>query len=87
LNDFAILEKKFQWGIEGYYVPDNNWKFEKPKVFWSKQKKENIIEKEARMRKDLPAPNNYKLDNDWTKNTHGKFLKGKRITVVDEILS
>jgi hypothetical protein len=68
-------------------VPDNNWKFEKPKNFWSKSKKENIIEKEARERKDLPAPNNYKLDSDWTKNTHGKFLKGKRITEVDSILS
>lgn len=52
----------------------------------AKGKKENIIEYEARKKKDQPAPNHYKLDVDWNKNTKGKFLKGKRITIVDEIL-
>jgi hypothetical protein len=34
----------------------------------------------------MPAPNIYKLDSDWTKNTQGKFLKGKRVTLIEEIL-
>ena len=88
MNDLSILkERKSPWGIEGYYVPTNEYYLSKPKTFWSKCKNENIIEKEANSKKYMPAPNHYKLDNDWTKNTKGKFLKGKRITLVDEILS
>lgn len=75
-----------QWGIEGYYVPNNLWAFHKPKTFWAKGKKENIIEWEARRRKDLPAPNTYKLDQSWTKNSKGRFLKGDRQTLIDQIL-
>ena len=67
-------------------MPTNEWFFTKPKTFWAKGKKENIIEYEARKRKDLPAPNTYKLDNDWSKNPKGKFLKGKKETIIDDIL-
>lgn len=81
--DFSLLEKKFEWGVEGYYVPTNQWKLERPKTFWSKQRKENIIEKEAKMKKELPGPSTYKLSVDWTKNSRGKFLKGKKSTVID----
>lgn len=77
---------KQQWGIEGYYVPNNLWAFHKPKTFWAKGKKENIIEYEARRKKDLPAPNTYKLDQSWTKNSKGRFLKGDRQTLIDQIL-
>ncbi len=75
-----------QWGVEGYYVPTNEWAFHKPKTFWAKGKKENIIEWEARRKKEQPAPNTYKLDYDWSKNPKGKFLKGNRVTLIDEIL-
>lgn len=44
MNDLSMLEKKHQWGVEGYYVPTNEWYLNKPKTFWAKGKKENIIE-------------------------------------------
>jgi len=67
--DMSIVgEKKNVWGVDGYYVPTNNWHWHRPKTFWSKSKKENNIDREARIKKDLPAPNTYKLDEDWTKN-------------------
>lgn len=78
--------RKDQWGIEGYQAPTTEWYFQRPKNFWAKGKKENIIEWEAKRKKDMPAPNHYKLDFDWSKNTKGKFLKGDRVTLVDEIL-
>lgn len=81
-----IGENKQQWGVKGYYVPTNDWHWHKPKTFWAKGKKENIIEYNAKKSKDLPAPTTYKLDNDWSKSTKGKFLKGDRITYLDEIL-
>ena len=34
----------------------------------------------------MPAPNTYKLDIDWNKNTKGKFLKGPKETIIDDIL-
>lgn len=88
MNDIIMGNKaKSQWGVQGYYVPTNEWYFHKPKTFWAKSKKENDIEFQARRRKDLPAPNTYKLDVDWSKiSNKGKFLQGKRITLVDEIL-
>jgi hypothetical protein len=50
-------ENPFKFGIDGYYAPNNNWMFHKPQtLFWSNQKKENIIEYEARIKKDLPGP-------------------------------
>ena len=88
MNDISILkEHKSPWGIEGYYVPTNECYLTKPKTFWSKCKNENVIEQYAKSKKDMPAPNHYKIDNDWTKNTKGKFLKGRRITQTDEILA
>lgn len=88
MNDLSILKDiKSPWGIEGYYVPTNECYLTKPKTFWSKCKNQNCFEEEARSRKDLPAPNHYKLNNDWTKNPKGRFLKGRRITLADEILS
>ena len=86
VNDITLADTKHHWGVQGYYVPTNDWHFHKPKTFWAKGKKENIIEFEAKMKKEMPAPNTYKLDIDWSKNGKGKFLKGKRITTVDEIL-
>lgn len=74
MADFST--KKEQWGVEGYYVPNNEWYYHKPRTFWAKSKKENIIEYEARKKKELPAPNFYKLDYDWSKNPKGRFLKG-----------
>jgi hypothetical protein len=86
MGDIVLQEKGFQWGVQGYYVPTNDWHWHKPKTFWPKSKKENIIEFEARRKKELPAPNTYKLDFEWGKNPGGKFLKGNRVTLVDEIL-
>ena len=40
----SMCNIKQQWGIDGYYVPDNSWYFHKPHTFWAKGKKENIIE-------------------------------------------
>ena len=37
-----------KWGVEGYYVPDNDWMHERPHTFWSNSKKENILEFIAR---------------------------------------
>ena len=78
-----MREKKHHWGVDGYYVPNNEWKFERPKTFWAKQKKENIIEKEARLKKEIPGPSAYKLNMDWTKSSKGKFLKGKKSSIID----
>jgi hypothetical protein len=73
--------RRENWGIEGYYVPNNEWFHHKPRTFISKSKKENIIEYIAKSKKDLPAPNSYKpFVTDWTKTSKGKFLKGKRVT-------
>jgi len=87
-NDISMFwkAKRNQWGIDGYYVPTNEWAFKTPKTFWAKAKNENIIEKEARKKKELPAPNTYKLNYDWSKNTKGKFLKGKKCSLIDDIL-
>lgn len=69
-NDISLFtkKKKDQWGIEGYYVPNNDWFQNKPKTFWSKGKKENEIEYQAKKKKDLPAPNTYQMSYDWNKN-------------------
>lgn len=81
MNDISLLQdKKSHWGIEGYYVPTNDHYFIKPKTFWSKCKNVNVIEQYSKSRKDIPGPNYYKLENDWTLNKKGKFLKCKRIT-------
>ena len=39
------------------------------------------------MKKDNPGPTTYKLNMDWTKTSNGKFLKGKKSTVIDEIMA
>ena len=82
-----IRQKKRQWGVEGYYVPDNNWMFHRIKTFVSKQKKENILEYIARKKKEIPAPNMYQTIQDWSKNTKGKFMKGLRVSEIDMILA
>lgn len=61
---------KNKWGIEGYYVPGNNWMFHRAKTFWSNSKKENIIEKEARLKKEIPPPTMYQKVWDWSKINH-----------------
>jgi hypothetical protein len=53
----------------------------------SKTRKENIIEYEARTKKDLPAPNMYSSIPDWSKNNKGKFPKSVRNTLIDQILA
>ncbi len=86
MADFIGANKKqcqSEWGVQGYYVPNNSWFHHRPRTFVSKGKKENIIEWIAKKKKDLPAPNAYKLDSDWTKNPKGKFLKSRRITEID----
>jgi|JI10StandDraft_1071094.scaffolds.fasta_scaffold776237_2 hypothetical protein len=70
-----VQRKKDQFGISGYYVPDNSWLGEKPHTFFSKQKKENIIETIAKAKKDMPGPTTYKLAYDLKKLNGGKFLK------------
>lgn len=67
--------KKEDWGVQGYYCPNNNWMFHRVKTFVSNQKKENIIELEARRKKELPAPNMYSSIQDWSTNNKGKFPK------------
>ena len=78
-----VQKKQEQFGIAGYYVPDNAWHGEKPRTFFSKQKKENIIEVIAKSKKDLPGPTTYKLAYDIKKLNGGKFLKEQRITTTD----
>ena len=75
-----------KWGVEGYYVPDNDWMHERPHTFWSNSKKENILEFIARQKKEVPAPNLYQKLIDWNQNTSGKFFKSKRLTLIDQIL-
>jgi hypothetical protein len=52
-------KKKKEWGVDGYYVPNNDWMFHRIKTFVAKQKKENILEYIARKKKEIPAPNMY----------------------------
>ena len=52
--------------IEGYVAPNNDLSFEKVKTFWSKDKKENFMEVQAKRRKDLPAPNKYEFKTQWS---------------------
>ena len=47
-NNMSMNNIKDQWGVDGYYVPTNDWHWHKPKTFWAKGKKENIIEYEAK---------------------------------------
>ncbi|TNV78156.1 hypothetical protein FGO68_gene17627 [Halteria grandinella] len=93
-NDFDAPAKsedrtaaKKKWGVDGYYVPDNNWMFDRIKTFWSKSKKENIIEYEARKKKEVPAPGMYTKIEDWSQNSKGRFTKSKRCTLIDQILA
>ena len=79
--------KKKQWGVDGYYVPDNDWMWERVKTFVPKMKKEHILEYIARKKKDLPAPNMYQTIQDWSKNNKGKFMKSQRSTEIDKILA
>ena len=55
----AAVKRSQKWGVEGYYVPGNDWLHERPHTFWSNSKKENVISIEARKRKDLPPPTLY----------------------------
>lgn len=81
-----------QWGIDGYYVPNNEWHFDRPRTFWSKMKKENFMEEAARKKKDLPAPTAYKLKSQWSGHYSdggghsGRWLKAPKVTMIDEIL-
>ena len=45
----------------------NNWQFERPKTHWSRVRKENIIEQEAKRKKELPGPTTYKSKQEWLK--------------------
>ena len=80
------------WGIEGYYAQNNDWHFYKPKTFWPKGKKENFMETEARKKKELPAPTAYKMKSEWSGQYSdggghsGKWLKGPKVTLIDDIL-
>jgi len=68
----ATTDKK--WGVDGYYVPNNDWMHERVRTFWSNTKKEAMISIEARKRKDLPPPTLYQKLVDWSKNSRGKFF-------------
>ena len=73
--------------MEGYYVPDNNWMFERVKTFWSNTKKENIIEYEARKKSQLPSSSVYSKVLNWSVlGKQGRFTKSKRNTLIDQIL-
>ncbi len=63
--------------------------FHKPKTFyWSHMKKENIIEMQARKKKEIPASNLYSSIVDWGKSSNkGKFTKSDRKTLIDQILA
>ena len=81
------------WGVEGYYVPNNDYYWHKPKTFLSKSKKENFIETYAKKRKDLPAPTSYSSKSEWGGNKYkdcmghsGQWLKAPKTTMFDEIL-
>ena len=39
------------------------------------------------MKKENPGPATYKLNMEWTKSSRGKFLQGKKSTMIDEILA
>lgn len=81
------------WGVDGYYLPTNDWHFHKVKTFWPKSKKENFMEQQARKLKELPAPTAYKLKCEWDGHYpksgfghSGKWLKGPKVTLIDDIL-
>ena len=82
-----------EWGIDGYYVPNNDWYFHKPHTFCSKSKKENFIEVMARKKRDLPAPTSYPYKPEWGGNKYkdcrghsGQWLKAPKTTMIDDIL-
>ncbi len=58
--------KKPFWGIEGYLAPTNDWALTKVRTFWSKNKKENFMEIQARKKKEIPGPNKYEFKTEWT---------------------
>jgi hypothetical protein len=84
--------KKPFWGIEGYLAPTNDWALTKVRTFWSKNKKENFMEIQARKKKEIPGPNKYEFKTEWTGQYSdggghsGRWLKSAKVTMVDEIL-
>ena len=81
------------WGIDGYYAPNNDWSLIKPKTFWAKGKKENFMEQQARKKKEIPAPTAYEVKSHWSGHYSdggghsGRWLKKKKLTYIDDILS
>lgn len=82
------------WGIEGYLTPNNDWAWMKPRTFWSKSKKENFMETQAKKKKDLPAPTAYDIKSagmwsgqypDCTGHS-GRWLKKDKTSYIDDIL-
>jgi hypothetical protein len=89
---FAVRPQSSRWGLEGYKAPTNDWHLIKTKTFMLTGKKENFMETQARRKKDLPAPTAYKMKSEWSGlykdgNGHsGRWLKGDKITLIDDIL-
>jgi len=80
--------------VDGYRAPNNDWSLLKPKTFWSKSKKENFMEQQARRKKELPAPTAYHIkSNCWSGQYSdggghsGRWLKKDKFTYIDEILA
>lgn len=92
------IRRKSDFGIDGYYVPNNDAYLEKVKTMkWiNKDSKNGFLDYVVKMKKDVPACNTYKGCSDWKKELEtmlyggspmkGKFLKGKRRTEIDQIM-
>ena len=92
------IKKKSDFGIEGYYAPNNDAYLDKVKSLkWIKDaKKDGFLDYTVKIKKDVPASNSYIGCSDWKKELdcmlyggspmRGKFLKAKRKTIEGEIL-
>lgn len=75
--------KKGDWGIEGYYIPNFNAHFDKPRVpKITKDKRKCFIDEFVKSKSFLP-PADYNVTNNLLSKNKKSFLgKGKRITLL-----
>eukprot|EP00347_Sterkiella_histriomuscorum_P012830 403367062 len=75
------------FGIDGYYVPDNQAHLEKPKTFLITQSKNNdFISQVQKQTRDLPAPNQYETQVNLLMKKNISIYKKKRTSFTDDLI-
>lgn len=81
--------RREEWGIDGYHAPKTLQYIQKPFIFPKDKRKDSF--NEALKRKDWPSPTSHSPDYD--KNLKSQWLskggimpKGKKLTIIDEIM-